>query len=97
MRSIKMWRYTRKISNNGCDPVYCPSSPFSEADWREFAALGCVTLEPAGDDEFYALFTDKGILFRHDRRARIWHWVVGFVTGVLTTVVSQLLNNVLTR
>ena len=89
MNVMKMWRYTRKVSERGCLPVFCADSPFDEADWREFSAMGYVDLEPAGDDEFYAILTDKGLLLKRDRRARRLHAVGGFLVGIAATVIAQ--------
>lgn len=81
---VKMYRYTKSETKNGAEPVFCDVSPFSDADWREFEALGMVEISSAGDNELMAHITPKGIALAHDLIWRAASLAVGFLLGLLT-------------
>lgn len=86
-------------SNGGCDPVFCGNGLISEKDLRYLKSRNLIRMEPAGDNEFFAIVSDDGISYfssKQERRvARITehflHFAGGFISGVLVTVVAQLL------
>ncbi len=86
--------------NSDCLPLYCPAfTNISEADFRFLAAKELVTLIPGGDDTFYSVPTDKGLIYFHEKaeeRRRFWrehlvNFLGGFISGVLTTVLGAVI------
>lgn len=86
-------------SNFGCDPVFCGYGLLSEAELRLLSAKKLISMEPAGDDTFYAIVKPEGITYFEDKRKeKIDFWknhvvkfLFGFVSGVLVGVITTLL------
>lgn len=80
--------------------VYQDTNGLSESDLRLLKAMGLVKLHVGGNNEVFATPTDKGLTYFHDKRAHTVHvWkerLIGFASGVATTVVADLILRRLT-
>lgn len=86
-------------SNFGCEPVFCGDGLLTEAELRILSAKNLISIEPAGDCEFYAIVSPKGITYfddKHKEKLDFWKnhvvkFFSGFVSGILVGVVTTLL------
>lgn len=89
------------LSNGGCDPVLCVPENISERDARFLAAKDLIELEPAGDDEFWAIIEPAGLTYFEDKKEE-WRksvtstaikYILVFASGVLATIVANYLSS----
>lgn len=84
------------LSDNGCNPVHQTETEIDEAALMFLDAKGLISLEPAGDDEFWIVMQDKGLTYFSDRgekradfiKEHIVSFLSGFVSGVLATIAA---------
>lgn len=84
------------LSNNGCIFVHQTETGMDEASLMFLDAKGLISLEPAGDDEFWVTMEPKGLTYFSDKKEgkrtfikeHIASFLSGFVSGVLATVVA---------
>ena len=92
-------------SNYGCDPVFCGDGLLSEAELRMLSAKKLISMEPAGDGQFYIVVEPSGLTYFDDKRKEkldFWKnhvvkFFSGFVSGILVGVITTLLVSWLAR
>lgn len=106
---MKLFEQNMKLliekSNYGCDPVFCEDGLLSEAELRMLSAKKLISMEPAGDGQFYIVVEPSGLTYFDDKRKEkldFWKnhvvkFFSGFVSGILVGVITTLLVSWLAR
>lgn len=85
------------LSNGGCTPVMQEDTNMTEEQLMFLAAKGFISLGPAGDDEYWITVDPPGLVHFSNKiekrenfvKEHLATFLVGFVSGVLVTVVSN--------
>ena len=84
------------LTDNGCIFVHQTKTGIDEATLRLLDAKDFISLEPAGDNEFWIVMQDKGLTYFSDKaekkadfvKEHIVSFLSGFVSGAMATIIA---------